>query len=64
MSHISPRSPQRILFSNQPLQIYTDLEKIHRQLDQAEMNYLSEKNKEIEPAKGFKRSKAQRMESL
>ena len=64
MSHISPKSPQRILFSNQPLQIYTDLEKIHRQLDQAEMNYLSQENKEVEPVKGFKRQKAQRMESL
>ena len=64
MSHISPRSPQRILFSNQPLQIYTDLQKIHRQLDQAEISYLSPDIIESEPAKGLKRQKIQRMETL
>ena len=64
MSHISPKSPQRILFTNQPLQIYTDLEKIHRQLDQAEMNYYS-KDKETElPTKSLRRQKVQNMDTL
>ena len=37
LSHITPRAPKRLVFSNQPLQLFTDLEKIHRELDQGEM---------------------------